>query len=141
MQRKRRRQPAQSTAAERVAESPQTAASAPAVGHPGARYDADELFPDSPRLSERERETLEMVADGKKNGAIATALGNSKRTVENCMARILEKLDVADRNEAMALYHHAVVTKLVQEKTAVVAQNRALLEQNAALRRQLRRSS
>jgi DNA-binding CsgD family transcriptional regulator len=108
---------------------------------PGVRYDADELFPDSPRLSERERETLELLADGKANGVIAKAMGNSKRTVENFVAKVLEKLDVADRNEAMALYHRAVEAKLERELAECGARIRALEEQNAALRRQLRRRS
>ena len=67
----------------RVAESPGTAPSVLPIRNPGARYDADELFPDSPRLSERERETLELVTDGKTNGVIATVMRNSKRTVQN----------------------------------------------------------
>ncbi|MDQ6622493.1 MAG: helix-turn-helix transcriptional regulator [Verrucomicrobiota bacterium] len=141
MQGKRRRQPAPPIAAGRVVESPDAAATALPVRSPGIHYDADLLFPDAPRLSERERETLELVADGKTNGVIATVMGNSKRTVEDFITKIMEKLKVADRNEAMALYHQAVVTKLVQEKAEVIAENRALRQQLAALRRQLRRSS
>lgn len=141
MQGKRRRESASSSAPAHVAESSDTTASEVAVRSPGVRYDADELFPDSPRLSERERETLELIADGKKNGAIATALGNSKRTVENHIAKVLEKLDVADRNEAMALYHRAIEAKLEREKAQLIAQVRALEEKIAALRRQIRRSS
>ena len=141
MQGKRRRQPAPPPAAGRVAESPEPAANAPAGGGAGVRYDADELFPASPRLSVREREALELLADGKPNGVIATVMGNSKRTVENHIAKVLRKLDVDDRNEAMALYHNAIQAKLQREKALLAAQIRALEEQNAALRRQLRRRS
>ncbi|MDQ6860178.1 MAG: helix-turn-helix transcriptional regulator [Verrucomicrobiota bacterium] len=104
-------------------------------------YDADELFPDSPRLSVREQETLELIADGKTNGVIATVMGNSKRTVEDFITKIMEKLKVADRNEAMALYHQAVVTKLVQGQAERDARIHALEQEVAALRRQLRRRS
>ena len=141
MQEKRRRKPAPSTAAGRVAESPETAASGEAVGNTGVRYDADELFPDSPRLSEREREALELMADGKTNEVIATVMGNSKRTVEDHVARVLRKLDVDDRAEAMALYHHAIQARLEREIAKLAGQLRALREQNAALRRQLRLTS
>ena len=141
MQGKRRRQSAPPTAAGQVSESPKTTANEPAVGGAGVHYDADELFPDLPRLSVREQEALELIADGKTNGVIATVMGNSKRTVENFIAKVMEKLDVADRNEAMALYHQAVVNKLVQEKAERDARIRALEAQVAALRRQLRRRS
>jgi DNA-binding NarL/FixJ family response regulator len=141
MQGKPRRHPAPPTAAGQLSESPATAAgSKPSAGGAGVHYDADELFPDSPRLSVREQETLELIADGKTNGVIATVMGNSKRTVEDFITKIMEKLKVADRNEAMALYHQAVVTKLVQEKAERDARIRALEEHLAALRRQLRRS-
>lgn len=141
MQGKRRRQPAPSTAVSRVAESPDVAPSGDAIPPSGVRYDADELFPDCKRLSVRERETLELLADGKTNEVIATVMGNSKRTVENHISKVLVKLDVDDRNEAMALYHHAIQAKLQREKAQLIAQIRALEEQNTALRRQLRRLS
>lgn len=140
MQRRRRRQPAP-TAAGRVAESPDATATEDAVSPSGVRYDADELFPDCKRLSVRERETLELLVDGKTNKDIATVMGNSKRTVENFIAKVFEKLNVDDRNEAMALYHNAIETKLLREKAQLAAQVRALEQQNAALRRQLRRRS
>ncbi len=72
---------------------------------------------------------------------IASVMGNSKRTVENHISKVLQKLDVADRNEAMALYHQAIETKLEREKAQLVAQVRALEDQIATLRRQLRRDS
>jgi DNA-binding NarL/FixJ family response regulator len=140
MQGKRRRKPAPPATAARVAESPETTASAPVAGSSGVRYDPDELFPDSKRLSVREREALELLADGKPNGVIASVMKNSKRTVENHISKVLSKLNVADRNEAMALYHQAIEAKLERENAQLLAQIRALEEQNAALRRQLRRT-
>jgi DNA-binding NarL/FixJ family response regulator len=134
MQGKRRRPPAPSTAPAHVAESPDAAAT-------GVRYGVDELFPNSKPLSVREREALELLADGKSNEVIATVMGNSKRTVEDHVAKVFEKLDVDDREEAMALYHHAIEAKLEGEIAELIAQVRALEEQNAALRRQLRRRS
>lgn len=107
----------------------------------GVRYDADELFPDCKRLSVREREALELLGDGKTNEVIAKVMGNSKRTVENHISKVFKKLDVDDRNEAMALYHHAIQAKLQRENAQLRAQIRALEEQKAALRRQVRRRS
>ena len=105
---------------------------------PGVHYDADELFPDSPRLSVREREALELLADGKPNGVIATVMGNSKRTVENHIGRLLFKLNVADRTEATALYHQAVEAKQERRIAQLIAKVEALEAQVKALRRQLR---
>lgn len=141
MPRKRRRQPPGSTATPRVGESPDTAAHALPVRGSAVRYSSSELFPDAPRLSEREWETLELAADGKSNGVIATAFGNSKRTVEDFIANIVRKLDVADRDEAKALYYRAIEAKLHGEIAQRDAQIRALENRVAALRRQLRTRS
>lgn len=136
---KRRRQPAPRPAAGRVAESPETTVAAPTVRNSGVRYSADELFPDSPRLSVRERQALELLADGKPNGVIASVMGNSKRTVENFISKVLEKLEVGDRAEAIALYHQTIEARQERRIAELSATIRALEEQNAALRRQLRR--
>jgi DNA-binding NarL/FixJ family response regulator len=55
-----------------------------------------------PQLSDREREVLELVAQGQANPAIATRLHLSQKTVRNHVSNILTKLQVADRAQAVA---------------------------------------
>lgn len=55
------------------------------------------------QLTPREREVLELVAAGLKNGEIADRLTLSKRTAENHVARLLRKLGVSSREEAADL--------------------------------------
>jgi len=54
-------------------------------------------------LSTRELEVLGMMAKGLTNKQIATALGISDHTVRSHVANITEKLEVADRTEAVAI--------------------------------------
>ena len=54
-------------------------------------------------LTSREREILEMMADGAHNGAIAGRLGISRHTVKFHVTSILTKLGAASRTEAVAL--------------------------------------
>ncbi len=56
--------------------------------------------PDSHGLSEREFEVLQLVATGKKNTEIASALVISPKTVKNHVSRILNKLGLKNRVEA-----------------------------------------
>jgi DNA-binding NarL/FixJ family response regulator len=58
-----------------------------------------EMFP---RLSEREREILDLVARGHDNRRIARELFLSDKTVRNNVSTLLAKLEVADRAEAIA---------------------------------------
>jgi DNA-binding NarL/FixJ family response regulator len=51
-------------------------------------------------LSEREKEVLQNLAQGKSNKEIATALGVAEGTVKNHMTNILGKLGVLDRTQA-----------------------------------------
>ena len=51
-------------------------------------------------LSPREHEILTLVADGKSNKDIATALGIAENTVKNCVKTILEKLHLENRVQA-----------------------------------------
>ena len=51
-------------------------------------------------LTDRERDVLEMIAEGASNAQIARALGLSLKTVQNYVSRVLDKLHVADRTQA-----------------------------------------
>ncbi len=62
---------------------------------PGRR---DAAFPD---LTPREREILELVAQGLDNDGIATRLELSEKTVRNNITRIFDKLDVPTRAQAI----------------------------------------
>jgi DNA-binding NarL/FixJ family response regulator len=54
-----------------------------------------------PQLTEREREVLELVAQGQDNTSIAARLRLSQKTVRNNVSNILTKLQVADRAQAI----------------------------------------
>ncbi|RAJ44048.1 LuxR family two component transcriptional regulator [Kitasatospora sp. SolWspMP-SS2h] len=51
-------------------------------------------------LTDREREVLSHIADGRSNREIARALHLSEKTVKTHVSNILMKLDVADRTQA-----------------------------------------
>jgi DNA-binding NarL/FixJ family response regulator len=57
--------------------------------------------PAFPQLTERERQVLELVAQGRANPVIAARLGLSQKTVRNHVSNILTKLQVADRAQAI----------------------------------------
>lgn len=63
-----------------------------------AQPNTGESFPD---LTEREQEILELIARGQNNSAIANRLSLSLKTVQNYVSNILNKLQAADRVEAM----------------------------------------
>jgi Response regulator containing a CheY-like receiver domain and an HTH DNA-binding domain len=54
-----------------------------------------------PELTDREDEVLELIARGLANRNIATQLGISDKTVRNHVANIFNKLQVADRSQAI----------------------------------------
>jgi DNA-binding NarL/FixJ family response regulator len=54
-------------------------------------------------LTDREREVLNLIAEGASNAQIARSLGLSIKTVQNYVSRILDKLQVADRTQAALL--------------------------------------
>lgn len=58
-----------------------------------------------PELSDREREVLELIADGKTNREIADALVISPITARNHVSAILAKLQVSDRRAAMIRFN------------------------------------
>jgi NarL family two-component system response regulator LiaR len=60
---------------------------------PGASYD----------LTDREREVLALIVDGKSNAHIAEILGISLSTARFHVSTILSKLEAANRAEAAAL--------------------------------------
>jgi DNA-binding NarL/FixJ family response regulator len=62
------------------------------------RSPAAELFPD---LTDRENEILELIAQGRSNGDIAGRLGITSKTVRNHVANVFNKLQVADRSQAI----------------------------------------
>jgi DNA-binding NarL/FixJ family response regulator len=62
---------------------------APAAETRSARVDAD-------ALSEREREVLRLLAEGKRTAVIAEALGISHKTVETYRSRLQQKLGISD---------------------------------------------
>lgn len=53
-----------------------------------------------PELSDREREILDLIAQGRSNAEIAALLVLSPKTVRNHVSNVLSKLQVADRTEA-----------------------------------------
>ncbi len=55
-----------------------------------------------PELTAREREVLELLAQGRRNSDIADALFLSERTVRNYVSNIFTKLQVGDRAQAIA---------------------------------------
>ncbi|GIE94156.1 response regulator [Paractinoplanes rishiriensis] len=54
-----------------------------------------------PELTPRERDVLELVAQGRRNAAIATELGMAPKTVANHLSTIFTKLQVTDRSAAI----------------------------------------
>jgi DNA-binding NarL/FixJ family response regulator len=60
-----------------------------------------------PGLTAREREMLQLMAEGASNGEIAGLLGLSGKTVANYISNILGKLQAADRAEAVRMAREA----------------------------------
>ena len=73
-----------------------------ARGNDGGAQPARDSGPDS--LTEREREVMTSISRGHSNREIAAALVISEKTVKNHIRAIYEKLGVARRSEAMAVW-------------------------------------
>ncbi|MEO8541566.1 MAG: response regulator transcription factor, partial [bacterium] len=58
----------------------------------------DTIFPE---LTEREREVLLLISQGKNNTEIADQLVISPKTVRNHITSVFDKLQVADRSQAI----------------------------------------
>ena len=63
--------------------------------------------PDLDQLTPREREILDLVAQGQANKEIAVALGISERTARTHVSHVLRKLGVSSRTQAALLANRA----------------------------------
>jgi DNA-binding NarL/FixJ family response regulator len=66
---------------------------------------------DGDRLSPREREVLQLVAEGKTTKEVASVLGISVKTAESHRTRIMEKLDI---HETATLVRYAIRHGVIQ---------------------------
>jgi two-component system response regulator NreC len=64
-----------------------------------------------PRLRDRERQVLQLVAEGKTTKEIATILGISVKTAESHRMKIMERLDIHD---TAGLVRYAIRQGLIQ---------------------------
>ena len=65
-------------------------------------FEANETAAEQLGLTRREREVLDLLADGKSNKEIAVRLGLSPNTVKTHIARLYEKLEAVRRTDAVA---------------------------------------
>jgi DNA-binding NarL/FixJ family response regulator len=66
------------------------------------------------RLTDREREVLELIAEGHSNGAIGGTLFLSPKTIESHISQIFMKLDLRESPE----YHRRVLAVLTFLRSA-----------------------
>lgn len=77
------------------------------VGRYAARIRPAEGTPDDTGLTPRELEVLRLIADGLSNSEIAARLVISQETVKTYVSRILTKLDLRDRVQAVVYAYRA----------------------------------
>jgi DNA-binding CsgD family transcriptional regulator len=75
----------------------------PATAHLTAVTPLLRLTPALTKLTRRERDVALLVADGMTSSAIGDRLRLSARTVDNCLGRIYQKLDVTSRRDVVPL--------------------------------------
>ncbi len=74
----------------------------PAVA--GESSPEEKVLPDTSMLSQREKEVLELLLQGKQRNEVATILYISENTVKKNISSIYTKLNVSSRNELFALF-------------------------------------
>ncbi|MFV2173089.1 response regulator [Actinomadura sp. LOL_016] len=81
------------------------------VGRYAARIRPVQTTPEDTALTPRELEVLRLIADGLSNSEIAGRLVISQETVKTYVSRILTKLDLRDRVQAVVYaYRHGLVS-------------------------------
>ena len=81
------------------------------VGRYASRIRPTGHTPDAAALTPRELEVLRLIADGRSNSEIAATLVISQETVKTYVSRILTKLDLRDRVQAVVYaYRRGLVT-------------------------------
>ena len=70
-----------------------------------------EVLPSDRRLTRREWQVLELIAEGKTNRSVATDLSIAEETVRTHVSKILSKLETPNRSAAAARYHRLRAAK------------------------------
>ena len=83
----------------------------PGVSREAVRAYLDGTEPSNDGLTPREREVLQLVAEGKTTKEVAAVLGISVKTAESHRSRIMEKLDI---HETASLVRYAIRLGVIQ---------------------------